>query len=234
MKRFRQFASLFSIRRKIMAAVLLCIISIGVISFAVSYFTLKTILTQRICETNQATVETLANRLDEVISNSASAVIGISVDESIRGQVKALYSQDALTQIEAMNVLRRRLANYTYTIVNTPATISLLTQDGKLIHNGESIKQVDAENMAQVYRENIRRFSLDSVSGRTPIKSYLPNPLAKGTGPQDMVYCIMMPVTSPDDSDVALVLMLISMKHMTPYLKAGDEDIHTRVLVDPV
>lgn len=230
MKKLRELGARFSIRRKIMALVLLGIFSVGLVSFLVSFYTMRSILTQRICETNQSTLETMAGRIDEVLGNSTSAVVGISIDESIRGEVGALYSEQDTEVIRAMNSLRTRLSNYTYTILNIPASIALLIEDGTMIYNGDALTQSDEAFRRGVYADYLSRFSFDSIRGQTPIKEYLQNPLS--SFPNDHVYCIAMPMRSLDEQNAAIVMMLIRTQYMLSYLTAGDEEWHTRVLVD--
>lgn len=230
MNRLRALFWRCSIRKKIVAVTLIGIFGIGLAAFLVSLLTLRTILTQRLCQTNAATVETMASRIDEVFGNSTSAVVGISIDGSIRSQLDLLYSDQDAGQIGAMNTLREQLSNYTYTIVNTPASIALLTSDGRLIYNGDSLAQGDGAFLRQLYEDYMARFSFDSISGQVPVKEWLPNPLAAGEG--DPVYCIAMPVRSLTGHNAAIVMMLIRTQYMLSYLEAGDDAWHTRVLVD--
>lgn len=230
MKKLREAAGRLSIRHKILALTLLGIFGVGVVSFVVSFFTLRTILVQRICETNQSTMETMAGRVDEVFGNSTSAVVGISIDPSIQSHVGDLYSESDLQVINAMNALKTSLSNYTYTVLNTPASIALLTEDGRMIYNGDALRQADQQRLQAVYADYISRFSFDSISGQVPVKEYLHNPLS--VAEDDYVYCIAMPMRSADEQRAAIVMMLIRTRYMMPYLTAGDEAWHTRVLTD--
>jgi len=229
-KVLQKWSGQLSIRVKIISLMLLGIIGIGIVSFAISFFAMRSILTQRICETNSSTVETMASRIDEVFGNSTSAVVGISIDESIRSQVSNLYSEQETEVIHAMNALRSSLSNYTYTIVNIPASIAMLTADGTMIYNGDSPGQSNIAFRQDVFRQYITRFSFQSISGQIPIKEYLPNPLSPST--DDLVYCIAMPMRSLDEAHTVIIMMLIHTRHMMPYLTAGDESWHTRVLTD--
>lgn len=228
MKKLRELGGRFSIRQKIMALLLLGILSVGAVSFLVSFFTLRSILTQRICQTNQSTMETMGSRMDEVFGNSTSAVVGISIDETIKSRLNDLYSGDDAQVINAMNALKSSLSNYTYTIVNTPASIALLTADGRLVYNGDAFHQPDQTALKAVYSDYMTRFSFDSIAGQIPIKEYLRNPLSADEN--DYVYCIAMPMRSVDEANAAILLMLIRTRYMMPYLTAGDEAWHTRVL----
>ncbi len=227
---FHRWVERSSIRQKIMVLLVVGIIGIGTLSFVVSFITLRHILTQRICETNQSTTEIMANRIDELFASSTTAVVGISIDQRIQENVGTLYSGSQVEVIHAMNTLKDLLSNYTYSIVNKPASIAMLTADGTLIYNGDSFSHPGNTFLQQVYADYMARFSLGSVPRRSPIKAYLPNPLS--AQPADNVYCIAMPVRSPDAQYSALVLMLIRTQYMTPYLEVGDEEYHTRVLAD--
>lgn len=230
MKKLHELGNRLSIRRKIMALVLLGIFSVGLVSFLVSLYTMRSILTQRICETNQSTLETMAGRIDEVLKSSTSAVVGISIDESIRSEVAALYSDNDTEIIRAMNSLKERLSNYTYTILNIPASIALLIENGTMIYNGDGSMQSDETFRRTVYANYLAHFSFDTISGQMPVKEYLQNPLSPS--PNDHVYCIAMPTRSLDEQNTAIVMMLIRTQYMLSYLTAGDEEWHTRVLVD--
>lgn len=234
MKSLQEMGNTISIRRKIMTLALLGIISVGAMTFLASCMMLRAILTQRICETNQSTLETMAARLDEVVSDSTSAVVGISTDESIRAHITELYSESTLEVLEAMNALNRSLANYTYTIVNTPAIITLLTEDGRLIFNGGHIRQPDRQFLQAVYQDYIARFSLSTVTGRVPVKEFLHDPFSSKNAedPSSYIYCIAMPVSDSAQENTALVMMMIQTQNMSPYLTTDNDDMHRRVLTD--